>query len=769
MKNIDNIILNSLRLINYDRSKHITEQSSYEENNGNVILEVDMDGFEPYDVQKMERNLEIDRLEKERAKYDANPIITPGVEDTDNENDIPYLTYKSVVNNKNIYLPQKTITVQKVKNKKQTPSFMGNLLKGSKYNLIKPFELPTPTFEKKKVKLLENKVIKEVTTSEPFNQEIAENYFGSQCLKLSGGHPKYDVGYVKELDYYVDNSGTQCSPIPYKTITKNTFGKDGKSSTSTEVDVWQLDLPKPVTLKNGNNIQKSKFKYPKGCNPVGYQFCLIWSWKSLYSNGSQDLAVLEFEESSSDPNTSTGSAGGFEPTNQVKTIYRGCVTDEWYPWTNSFVGYLKKSDFKVGSDSAGKRQYTKCVRNGYSTTGVNLIEDYLSKYNFQSGVKTLDFVEYNKVLQFTLPEAIKKSTGKDFKVFGNYIDYTVDLNQWFTWGSKDYKNYNAGVNVNFQDYLNNVDKERDLYDDYLKDFYGVEKKDELGKGVIDNQVGIQGLDQMLNDEKTLSALKAKWDDIVGKYNQKGDYYSILIKISEEYNTENSKPKKNNLVLSYLESLWNKILGESRFEGSFLYNEKTNTNKTIEQFTILYLNYFGIVDKNNKNVNNTIDGNENNIDIELPFNNSIFSPKKEKKLGFGILKPEIYENQEIIEITKTNPLMVPSDYSNYMNTGKKAKPVTILDAKNRAKSEGPTNGFKYQEQTLQIESQSKTISNQFTYQSIVSSLPNVPKTEEKSSKSGGQTPEDLEVILATYKKYDEDIAKVINSTIVLIGR
>ena len=36
---------------------------------------------------------------------------------------------------------------------------------------------------------------------------------------------------------------------------------------------------------------------------------------------------------------------------------------------------------------------------------------------------------------------------------------------------------------------------------------------------------------------------------------------------------NSKPKKNNLVLSYLESLWNKILGESRFEGSFLYNEK----------------------------------------------------------------------------------------------------------------------------------------------------------------------------------------------------
>jgi hypothetical protein len=182
MKNIDNIILNSLRLINYDRSKHITEQFSYEKNKGNIILEVDSDGFEPYHVQQMEKNVRDDRLAKERsekiAKYAANPIYTPGIESVDNENDIPYLTYKSVVNGKNIYLPQKSVD----------PSFIA-YLKKTKYafELLNPFDDPNKTISTK-IKILENKVIKEITTSEPFNQEIAENYFGSQCLKLSGKH-----------------------------------------------------------------------------------------------------------------------------------------------------------------------------------------------------------------------------------------------------------------------------------------------------------------------------------------------------------------------------------------------------------------------------------------------------------------------------------------------------------------------------------------------------------------------------------------------------
>ena len=789
MKNIDDIILNSLRLINYDRSKHITEQK-----NPTVAKKVVAE--DAVKVKNVPFTMGTPELQGEKKvwdeinKYAANPIYTPGIESVDNENDIPYLTYKSVVNGKNIYLPQKSVD----------PSFIA-FLKKNKYafELLNPFDDPNKTISTK-IKILENKVIKEITTSEPFNQEIAENYFGSQCLKLSGKHPKYDVGYVKDLDYYVDDSGTQCSPIPYKTITKNSVGKDGKSTTTTEVDVFQLDLPKPVTLKNGNNIQKSKFKYPKGCNPMGYQFCLVFSWKSLYANGSQDLAVLEFEESSGSSSIKVGSAG-VELSNKITTTYRGCLTDEWYPWTNSFVGYLNKSNFKIGTDSAGKKQYTKCVRNGYSTTGVNLIEDYLSKYNFQSGVKTLDFVSNNKVLQFTLPEAIKKSTGSDFKLSGNLINYTVDLNQWFTWGSKDYKTYNAGMNINFQDYLNNVDEERGLYDDYLGDLYGVERKDKNGNILVDNEFGVKEWDQMLNNEKTLAALNAKWDDIAGK----GDYYSILIKISDDYSDENNKPKKNNLVLSYLESQWNKTLGESRIKGSEIYNEKMKSSgvkfeyQTIDQFTILYLNYFDIVDTTNKNVNDTISGNSPKsgdnyigkvlntlptvksfkfgLDILNPYKEkppvdvksgleSIFHRDKPKKIGYGVLPLKIYENQEIDQISRTYPLMVPSDYSKYT---KKAKPVTILDAKDRAKLEGPTNGFKYQDQAIDIEGVLKMTSNQYTYQSIVNSLPNTINSEEKNQEGGETTPEELEIILASYKQYDEDISKVINNTIVLIGR
>jgi hypothetical protein len=64
---------------------------------------------------------------------------------------------------------------------------------------------------------------------------------------------------------------------------------------------------------------------------------------------------------------------------------------------------------------------------------------------------------------------------------------------------------------------------------------------------------------------------------------------------------------------------------------------------------------------------------------------------------------------------------------------------------------------------------KLASNQYTYQSIVNSLPNTINSEEKNQEGGETTPEQLEIILASYTKYEEDISKVINNTIVLIGR
>lgn len=805
MNNIDEVIKKSLSLISYDRSKHITEQSYLKKNN---LFEVDMDGYEPYHVQQMEKEVERDRLvkqrEKERLKYVKNPIVRPTKETTDNENDIPYLTLHSVVNNKNIYLPQKSIFVPE-KPQKSFKDIISDLNKTMGVNRFQGF-VKTPNFyqdyfskfnedlakiKEKEVKILENKIIKKITSSEPFNQEIAENYFGSQCLKLSGRHPKYDVGYVKELDYYIDGSGEQCFPIPQKTIVK----QDGK--TNTEVNVYQLDLPKPITLKNGNNIQKSKYKYKNGCRPVDYQFCLTWSWKSLHSNGSQEDGVLEFEEISVDENApTTGSAGGFEPSKTTKTEYRGCITDEWFPWTNSFVGYLKKSDFKIDTDSSGKKQYTKCVRNGYTTTGVNLVEDYLTKYNLQSGIKTLNVVPYDNVLKFTLPEAIKKSTGKDFKLSGNYFNYTVDNHYWFSWGSDDYKNFNKGININFQDYLNNVEEEKDIYDSYLKDLYGIETKGEKGEILTDKEMGIQNLEKMMDDTKTLSALKAKWNEIMTTFGTEGDYISILIKLSDDYNTEKSKPKANDLILSYLEDLWNTTLTMARMVAyqSFIDLSKSGSD-TEDEFTILYLaKIFGIYDKNNEKVMSLISGKLDLFDyIDQGLEVGKEVGKTFKEIGKGILRTLIpkelkgavgnsldkdevkSEYRDVLdpkiwsEISKY-PLLLPNDFNDGGKNTKNVKPITIEDATTRAKSEGPKNGFLYKEQKVLLEGSNKELINNYKYSNIVSNLSN---TDQSSEDKGPKTDEEMlkiqEALLKTYEEYEKKLSEILSNTITLIGR
>ena len=55
--------------------------------------------------------------------------------------------------------------------------------------------------------------------------------------------------------YWTGRASDSGSSADIFTITKNSVGKDGKSTTTTEVDVFQLDLPKPVTLKNeGSNV-----------------------------------------------------------------------------------------------------------------------------------------------------------------------------------------------------------------------------------------------------------------------------------------------------------------------------------------------------------------------------------------------------------------------------------------------------------------------------------------------------------------------------------
>lgn len=726
MKNIDDLILNSLKLINYDRSKHITEQSALKKPISPIKLQTPfglntysgIPGLDQYNID-FTKNVKFPQLQK------------PGKEDSDNENDLPYVTLKSVVNNQDIYLPQKNIILDK--KTKKTLSIIGQ------------------------------KVLKKVSSSEPYNQEIAEGYFGSQCLKLSGRHPKYDAGYFSRLDYYIDNSGVQCAPIPYKVVTQQVT-KKGQKPTTVETEVFQIDLPKPVTLKNGNTIQKSKFKYPSGCKPISYDFCLRFSWQNLHAVGSQDSGSLEFEQTFSDPNLSTGSAGGFENVTQTKKTYRGCVSDEWFPWTNSFIGYLDKNEIKVSTDSAGVKQYTKCIRSGYSNTGVNLMEDYLKSYNLQSGVGTLNPISYDKTLKFPLSEAIKKATGEDFKIKANYIKYTIDLNQWFTFGADDYKNYNTNVNTNFQDYVNSVESKKDIYSKYLEDLYGLETKDESGKTLTDKEVGIQGLEDMLNKEKTLSGLNTKYEDMRAK--NADDPIGYLTKLSDDYNAEKKKPKPNDVVTSFIENEWNSILMQSSFAANQIYNTLTNSSLKTDDFTIMYLaKVFGVVDNNNKDIQFIVTGKQQIDDFFGGLGHIFKNEKNQNMLGTGVLKPEVLDQKIWGEVSKY-PLMIPNDYNQGGINTKNIKPVTLLDANTRGKSEGIKNGFLYQIQDVTNDSGSSVVMTEFLYKNIKVSTAEV---ESDSGKGGEMSEEELEKLVKSWEHYDQMISDVITKTIVMVGR
>lgn len=699
MKNIDNIILNSLRLINYDRTKHITEQ---------IAPNLRYPQAPPLSMSKM---------------IDLSSVQKPGREAVSNEN-IPFMTLKSIVSNKNIYLPVRKVELE------EKPIFpnITTLDLNQKIKIKKT----------KNVALINPRIIKNLSSNEEYNQEIAEKYFGSQCLKLSGRHPKYSVGYYSKLDYYTDDGGNQCAPIPYKTITNK----------SSEIDVWQNDLSKPVTLKNGNTIQKSKLKYPQGCKPISYDFCLRFSWQNLNSLGSQNQGVLEFEKSE----------GSLETQKVNYETYRGCISDEWFPWTNRFVGYLNKDEFKTSLDSAGVKQYTKCIAKGYSDTGVNIIEDYLKSYNLQSGIKTLLPVQYNKVEQFTLENAIKESTGGDFNIKGDYVDYTIDLKQWFTWGDKDYKTYQSSVDVNFADYLKGVENEKgDFYEEWLENVYGTADP----KTGERSGVGLEGLEDMITSEKTLTALTVKWDDIRKKtLGPNGDNTSkLLLVISEEYNKEKKKIKPNEIVLSFLENQWNQILEISR-----IYANKSSNWRSINDFTLYYLeDIFGITDKIGGNtgvaVNNSFSLRNDVTSPEDFINNvSMFNNKKTTNLpGFGVLK----DTKTLMEYNKI-PLVIPVDYKTYNKNN--INPVTIEDLENRGESEGFKNGFLYKNQTVQIGNDNLSVNN-FTYSSLLS-----PSTETKTNENKGElTDDDYKKIIEQWETYDKTIGDALNKTIVIIGR
>ena len=757
MKNVDNIILNSLRLINYDRSKHVTEQIAPPRPPMEKIT-IDPSMFKKY---------------------------VPGKESSDTEKNYPYSTYKSVVTNKNIYLPLKKVIPEVEKDIKQD-IFKDIFNKDSKQVNFKDIfdvskrrdSLSGKVKGVKPITKNTNVVLKTISSSEPFNQEIAEKYFGSQCLKLSGKHPKYDVGYYKQVDYYVDGSGNQCTPIPHKVISQQAVKKPDKTTSTIETDVWQLDLPKPVKLKNGNTIQKSKYKYPKGCAPIEYNFCLRFSWENLHKIGSNDQGVLEFER---------GSSSLLKDQKSSLNTYVGCITDEWYPWFNTFIGYIDKKTIKESTDSSGVKQMTKCIRNGYQTTGVDVIENHLSTFNLESDIKTLYTVPFNNVLQFTLPEAIKESTGDDYEIKGKLVDYTVDLKQWFVFGENDYKTFKTDINTNFQDYINNSGKDKDEYEDFLKDFYG---SGYVGNILSRNNrpefrlgVGVEGLEEMINDEKTLSALTTKYEDIKTKFLDNNDFLGYLIKLSDDYNKEKIKPRPNKIVISYLENQWNYTLDIVRGSAYKIFQTtgmSIPSVVTLEEFTLLYLSkMFGVFDKNNKSVSNLMTSKFSTI-INVETGDELYKQfmGKPTSVDGGIstwktkgsspiktvsaIDPKIWA-----EISKF-PLLIPTDYNQGGINTKNVKPVTIEDAISRGKSDGASNGFLYKSQSFDYSvggNDKKIDINKYSYKNLTSGLSNQKIDETKVD----LTEKDLQTQLDQFKAYEENIKNIISKTIVLIGK
>jgi hypothetical protein len=153
---------------------------------------------------------------------------------------------------------------------------------------------------------------------------------------------------------------------------------------------------------------------------------------------------------------------------------------------------------------------------------------------------------------------------------------------------------------------------------------------------------------------------------------------------------------------------------------------------IDNFRIKYLmEIFGIYDKND-------------------FTTQLFLKQLEKQ------KSKL-EN-ELSDI----PLTIPNDYSQYSNKG--IKPVTLLDAVNRSKSDGPKNGFLYQKQTLStnLTDITTTFNNEYKYSQIA-------KLEKGKEESGELSEEELETQVKMWEKYESQISEIISSTIILIGK
>jgi len=718
MNNLNEIIQKSLGLINYDRSKTIDEQTT---------LGIPT-GMYNWFIPKKEK----------KPTYEQKPlnIVTPSYDD---ESDTPFVTLKSVVKNQDIYIPLRKVT-EKVKTS-ETDFLKGLQSKYGKIGTNFPNDLKSFYKEYDKTTYEQPKIIKTINGIEPFNRELAEQYFGSQCMKLSGQHPSYNVGYSKQLDYYIDDSGRRCVPIPHKTNESNVYDPKTKKNKIAVTETYQLDLPKAVKLKNGNTIQKSKFKYEKSCKTLTYEECLKVSWDNLFSFNTQNQGVYEIEIE-----TQSVVVPMVNETKNKKT-YIGCISDEWFPWFNSFVGYIEKSEYKVSTDSAGIKQGTKCLSKNTNDSGVNMMEKYLG--NLSSKVTTLNLKYGDSVENFPMDSALMKSIGKD------------------------YANYEAGIDRNFTDYINTQNNESNINDLYLKNLYGYT----IGASILPkhllNQAAIKELrygvggdeEQFIRDERTIESLMLKHNEVQSKY--ENNIFEYLKFISNEYFKENEKLKPNEVVNDFLVTKWNEILSSYRV---IEFTDFSSKNKKSPEFSDYKANS-PMVNQPTSITSPTgnlplpailsLKGlNEWDItDFTIAYLYKKFGIIDEKNTKVKDIKKQVDSNK--LSFNSENPFVVVSDYNSYSTKG--IRPLTLTDTYLRTKNEGKINGFLYQKQNVNT----PEIEN-FTYDKLTKGLIQSSTTDNTKISVDDQIAT-YENQLKEYKIFDDAISDVINKTLVIMGR
>jgi len=592
MKNIDEIIVESLKLINYNRNETLDEQvPSYlaQTSQAPLLPKVKLKNLE---YPKKTPNSALDYLYA--SPSDGTVGIASGQLSQSRypksiPNDAFYIdetTYKLWISMDpySRYTAIKLMAASKDLEAKQaaartkiTTSFDVKEENPSDYLLTYPslqtnnsvFIYPVENARKNEYSYgMYKYVISNIKKLSSFDKPMAEKFFGRQCKKSPGTHPNYNVGYEAKFDWYINkNTASKCYPIVITQKEVEVEETKGDKTYSKQYTERYFNVPTTTVtkLKNGNEIKITKTKYDKECIPIGYDSCLKLSWEmmSLYNN-TQGIFEFTLDRYENSKPLRTQTDNPFEKDPGWPRTYMATMTEEWFPWTNTFKGYLEITEDSKNKFGSWVIQRAETSSN---KTGVRIVEDYLKTKNLSSG-------DYNCNGPYTLNDKfglqqwsyqnyLEKSKAKN--VSTQNLNYSTESNKWmvrniFTyWNEENY--YNSTGTLGTTPLMSN----ENVLDPYLNDLYGIN----------DKKLGSDAEYDQFYSLKDVEALEKKYEDIL---NQKGNNLkSFLAVLSKDYNSEkNSKNKVNtsSFLELYLKYKWDNIL------QSYLFQKVTSVEEDV---------------------------------------------------------------------------------------------------------------------------------------------------------------------------------------------